>query len=281
LDGLQFEQLDVTDATAVTAAIDGFRPTHVVHLAALTTLAAAEDDTHATWQLHLFGTLNIANAILTLVPDCTLLFIGSGEIYGASAQSGSPLDEATVLAPMSEYAATKAAADLALGAMVRKGLRSIRLRPFNHSGWGQSARFVIPSFAKQIADIESGEASPVLKVGNLDAERDFLDVRDVVDAYTSAIAMSDSLAPGIILNIASGVPIRIHELLDKLLSLSKYSIRVEQDSARMRVNDVPRYIGDSSRAKQLLSWSPRFQVEDMLGEVLDYFRLDKGRKSIS
>jgi GDP-4-dehydro-6-deoxy-D-mannose reductase len=265
-------QLDVTDAAAVRKSIGSFRPTHVVHLAAFTTLAAAQADYHATWQLNLFGTLNVADAILAIVPDCTLLFVGSGEVYGATARSGLALDETSVLAPTNEYAATKAAADLATGAMVQKGLRSIRLRPFNHSGRGQSERFAIPGFAKQIADIELGLVPPVLKVGNLDAERDFLDVRDVVEAYTSAIAMSDELPAGIILNVASGVPVRIRELLDRILALSKCSIRVEQDSARMRANDTPRYVGDSSRARQLLCWSPRFHVDEMLVQVLEDFR---------
>jgi GDP-4-dehydro-6-deoxy-D-mannose reductase len=273
-DGLRLEKLDVADSAAVMAAIGSFRPTHVVHLAALTTLAAAEADYRVTWQLHLFGTLNIANAILALVPNCSLLFVGSGEVYGASAQSGLPLDETAVLAPMSEYAATKAAADLALGAMARKGLRSIRLRPFNHTGCGQSDRFAIPSFAKQIADIELGLAPPVLKVGSLDAERDFLDVRDVVDAYISAIARSSDLPAGIILNIASGMSVRIGELLAKLLALSSLPIRVEQDSARMRPNDISRYVGNALLARQLLDWSPRYQIDEMLRSVLESFRVE-------
>jgi GDP-4-dehydro-6-deoxy-D-mannose reductase len=271
--GSRLEQLDVTDAAAVAAVVADFRPTHVVHLAGLTTLAAAEADYRATWQLHLFGTLNIANAILALAPDCVFLCVGSGEVYGASAQTGLPLDETAVLAPMSEYAATKAAADLALGAMVQKGLRSIRLRPFNHTGPGQSDRFVIPSFARQIAGIEAGSLPPLLKVGNVDAERDFLDVRDVVSAYVSAITASDHLPAGLVLNIASGVPVRIRALLDKLLALSTCTIRVEKDAARMRANDTPRYVGDATRARLLLNWSPRYQIDETLGSVLDYFRV--------
>ncbi len=270
--GSRLDQLDVTNAATVKAVIGRFQPTHIVHLAGLSTLAAAAADYLATWQVHVFGTLSIANAILDIAPDCVLLFVGSGEVYGASARSGLPLDETTVLAPLSEYAATKAAADLALGAMTQRGLRSIRLRPFNHTGPGQSDRFVIPSFAKQIAGIETGMLPPVLKVGNLEAERDFLDVRDIIDAYVSAIEASDHLPAGVILNIASGVPVRIRDLLDKLLALSKCGIRIEQDTARMRVNDTPRYVGDAARARHLLNWSPRYQTDEMLSSVLNSFR---------
>lgn len=271
-DDVQHRQLDVTDAASVRATIASFLPTHVVHLAGLSTLATAAMDYHATWQVHVFGTLNIANAILELAPGCSFLSIGSGEVYGASARSGLSLDETSVLEPLSEYAVTKAAADLALGAMANKGLRSIRLRPFNHTGPGQSEQFVIPSFAKQIAGIEAGLLPPVLKVGNLEAERDFLDVRDVVSAYVSAIGVSDDLAAGIVFNVASGVPIRIRDLLDKLLALSTCAIRVEQDAARTRANDTPRFVGDATRARRLLGWSPQWAIDETLGGVLDHFR---------
>jgi GDP-4-dehydro-6-deoxy-D-mannose reductase len=270
--GSELQQLDITDAAAVARAIVDFNPTHLVHLAGLSTLGAADADRHATWQVHLFGTLNLANAILARSPDCVLLFVGSGEVYGATAQSGLPLGEASVLAPMSEYAASKAAADLALGAMATRGLRSIRLRPFNHTGRGQSNRFVVPNFAKQIADIEAGLLPPVIKVGNLEAERDFLDVRDVVAAYASAVVRSQSLPNSAVLNIASGIPVRIGDLLKKLLALSTCSIRIEQDAERMRPNDVPRYVGDATRARKLLSWSPQYQMTETLYGMLASFR---------
>jgi len=271
-DGSYLQQLDVTDAAAVTRAIADFHPTHLVHLAGLSTLAGAEADRHATWQVHLFGTLNLADAILARSPDCVLLFVGSGEVYGATAQSGLPLGEASVLAPMSEYAASKAAADLALGAMATKGLRSIRLRPFNHTGPGQSDRFAVPNFAKQIAGIEAGLLPSVIKVGNLEVERDLLDVRDVVGAYASAVTRSESLANGVVLNIASGIPVRIRDLVEKLVALSSCPIRIEQDAARMRPNDTPRYVGDATRARQLLSWSPQYQIAQTLDDVLTSFR---------
>ncbi len=115
-----------------------------------------------------------------------------------------------------------------------------------------------------------------MKVGDLDAERDFLDVRDVVAVYVSAIAMSAQLPADLILNVASGVPVRIRDLLDKLLALSKRPIRVEQDAARMRASDVPRYIGDAARARRLLEWSPRYQMDETLRCVLEFSRAHYG-----
>ena len=266
------EELDVTDASAVDQVIARFRPSHVIHLAGVAAIPAAIANAAVVWQVHLFGTLNIANAILSRVPDCTLVFIGSGLVYGASARSGRPLDEATMLAPTNGYEATKAAADLAVGALSAQGLRSIRMRPFNHTGPGQSEDFVVPSFAMQIARIEAGLQPPVLQVGNLEAERDFLDVRDVTAAYALAVARTAAIPSGTILNIASGVPRRIRDLLDRLLGLSIVPITVVPDPERMRPSDTPRFVGDAGLARQLLGWSPERPFDATLADVLTYAR---------
>lgn len=264
--------LDVTDAQAVNKAIDDFRPSHVIHLAGLAAIRFVIANTAVAWQVHLFGTLNIANAILDRVPDCALISVGSGQVYGASARSGLLLDEKTLLAPTNGYEVTKAAADLALGALAAQGLRCIRMRPFNHTGPGQTEEFVIPSFAMQIARIETGLQPPVLRVGNLDAERDFLDVRDVTASYALAVARSDQLASGTILNIASGVPRRISDVLDHLVALSSTAITIEPDPERMRPSDTPRFVGDARLAQSLLGWSPKYRFDDTLAGMLAHSR---------
>ena len=137
-------------------------------------------------------------------PECLFVFASTGDAYGASFKSGRPMTADDTLAPMNTYAATKAAADLALGAMANEGLRAIRVRAFNHAGPGQSEDFVVAAFAKQVALIAQGLQPPVIKVGRLDAQRDFLDVRDVCRAYALCLAKADTIAPGTILNIASG-----------------------------------------------------------------------------
>lgn len=266
------EALDVADADAVSAAIARTAPTHVVHLAGIAAPTAAGASPQAAWRVHVDGTLNLSNAILRSAPDCWLLYVGSGLVYGETAKSGLPLSEEALLAPVDEYAATKAAADLALGAQVHRGLKCIRLRPFNHTGPGQTDAFVVPAFAKQIATIEAGLAPPIIRVGNLDAERDFLDVRDVVRAYALAAKHADNLKSGTIFNVASGVPYRIKDILGNLLSLSRVRIDVEQDAARLRPSDLPRIVGDSRRIRETLSWAPECRLEDTMLDVLNYWR---------
>ena len=263
------EVLDVTDAAAVNAAIVDHQPTHVLHLAGLAAVRSAAFDPAAAWAVHVQGTLNIAQAVMAHAPHCWMINVGSGLIYGDSAKSGQALSETTVLSPVDDYGVTKAAADLALGALARRGLRVIRLRPFNHTGAGQTEAFAIPAFAMQIARIEAGLEVPVLRVGNLDAERDFLDVRDVVKAYVLAVLRANDLESGIILNIASGVPRRIGDLLERLLSLSRARITVEQDPARLRPSDIPRIVGDATLAHSKLGWRPECTLDDMLLSVMD------------
>lgn len=266
------EALDVTDPVAVRETIARFQPTHIVHLAGMAAIPAANADPHATWNLHVYGTLNVAYGILEQAPDCALLFAGSGQVYGASAKAGLPLDEATLLAPVDDYSVTKAAADLALGVLAQQGLLCIRLRPFNHIGPGQSEAFVVPAFAMQIARIEAGVVAPIIQVGNLDAERDFLDVRDVTSAYARAVQEAQNLPPGVILNIASGVPRPIKDILGRLLALSDVQITVEQDPERLRPSDLPRIFGDAALAHKLLDWSPERQFDETIADVLEYCR---------
>lgn len=264
----QIEALDVTDKVAVQDAIVRHRPTHVVHLAAVAALGAARADPENTWRIHVQGALNVAHAILEKAPECWLLHVGSGLVYGESAKAGLPLDESALLAPVDDYAVTKAAADLALGALSRHGLKCIRLRPFNHTGPGQTEAFAVPAFAMQIARIEAGLAPPVIRVGNLDAERDFLDVRDVAGAYAVAAAKSPAMESGTILNISSGKARRMRDMLEKLLSFSHAAITVEQDAGRMRPSDLPRSVGKPERAWQLLGWKPKYAIEQTLADVL-------------
>ena len=263
------QALDVTHREAVKEAIARHRPTHVVNLAGHAATALANADALQTWRIHVDGVLALGRAILESDPGCALVHVGSGLVYGATAARVSPLTEDAVLDPLDEYAATKAAADMALGALARRGLRCVRLRPFNHTGPGQSTDFAIPAFAMQIARIEAGLAPPTVLVGNLEAERDFLDVRDVAAAYALVAARSATLPPGAIFNVASGIPRRMSSLLESLIGLSRTPIRIEQDPQRMRPSEVPSIVGDASRAQALLGWTPRNDLADTLRDVLD------------
>jgi GDP-4-dehydro-6-deoxy-D-mannose reductase len=263
-------QFDVTDRTAVHNAVRNARPDACIHLAAVSAVADARRDPDHAWRVNLHGTLELARAVMEHAPDCRLLFASTSEIYGQSFRSGRPLDETALPAPMNAYAATKAAADVALGAMANDGLHVVRLRPFNHSGPGQSEAFVLPAFARQIARIEAGLQAPPLRVGGLDSMRDFLDVRDVCNAY--AACLRAEWTPGTILNIASGVPRRIGDVLDALLALAGLRTEVAIDTKRLRGTEIKSASGDASRARQLLGWAPSIPWTQTLADVLADWR---------
>lgn len=268
--GTRSVQLDITDAGQVRTVIAAERPTHLFHLAGMAKVY--NPDTRQTWDVNFGGVLNIAMAVRELAPFCRLLCCTSSEIYGHSFRSGEPIDETAQIDPMNAYGASKAGADMLIGEMTKHGLKAIRLRPFNHIGPGQSETFVVPSFAGQIARIECGRQPPVLRVGNLKIRRDFLDVRDVVDAYVRAFARFDHLPQGCAINIASGTSVAIEDILSIFLSLSNARIKVSVDPERLRSGECAVSIGNASRARALLDWAPRFELADTLKWVLNWHR---------
>lgn len=260
--------LDVTDPQAARALIGALQPDVCVHLAGIAAIAAAKAAPEAAWRVNCFGALNIGRAILDSAPACRMLFISSSECYGASFKSGLALDETAPLAPMNIYAASKAGAEMGLCALAAEGLRVIRLRPFNHTGPGQSEDFVVPAFAGQIARIEAGLAQPEMAVGTLETERDFLDVRDVCAAYIACIRHFDALPNNQIVNVATGTAVRIGQVLDLLLAQAKCPISVRQDPARMRRAEIARAAGDAGIALKYLGWRPEFPLRDTLAAAL-------------
>lgn len=268
--GLIESDFDITDPAAVADGVGRASPTAIVHLAAIAAPMEAGRDPDTAWRVNLGGTLNIARACLSA--SSVLLFASSADAYGASFLSGLPLDEGAPLAPLNTYGATKAAADLALGAMAAEGLRAIRMRPFNHTGPGQSESFAVPAFARQIARIEAGLQPPVLEVGALDAERDFLDVRDVCAAYVASVRHADTLPPRCILNLASGRARRIGDVLQELLRVSGVTAEIRSDQALLRPSEIRSAVGDATLAGRLLQWSPKIAWEQTLRDVLADWR---------
>jgi GDP-4-dehydro-6-deoxy-D-mannose reductase len=264
--------LDVTDAEQTLAVVQAEQPTHMMHLAGISVVSEANRDVRKTWDVNTQGTLNLALAIKRGAPTCRLLFCSSAHVYGSSFRSGRPLAEDAPLDPENIYASSKAAADILVGQMAKEGLRAIRLRPFNHTGPGQPPDLAVPSFASQIAAIERGEQEPEIKVGNLSMRRDFLDVRDVVDAYVRTILRFDGLSNGAVFNIASGDAIAVDAILKLLLTMSSKEIKVVPDPERMRSNDMPVMVGNAKAIRRALQWTPRRRVVDTLKSVLDYYR---------
>ena len=264
--------LDVRDASAVSDAVCSVSPDSSIHLAAISTIAVAQADEDRAWQVNLHGTLHVARAILQHAPECQLIFASSADAYGASFRSCIKLTEGAALAPLNLYSATKAAADLALGSMAERGLRVVRLRPFNHTGPGQTPQFVVAAFARQVARIAAGLQKRVLQVGNLDPQRDFLDVRDVCAAYVACVARRDGLAPGTIFNLASGEARRIGDILSDLRALAGISAEARVDQTRKRASETPLAHGDATLARNLLGWAPSMPWSKTLEDVLNDWR---------
>jgi GDP-4-dehydro-6-deoxy-D-mannose reductase len=269
--GRQVISLDITDRIAVRATLRDLKPTHFINLAAVASPAMAAHQSELTWTVNLQGALNVAEAILENCPNTWMLQIGSGMMYGEDATTTRLADEGDMLAPQDNYSASKAAADIAIGAMVHRGLRCIRLRPFSHTGAGQGANYVGPAFASQIARIEKGLQSPTMQTGNLGSYRDFLDVRDVAYAYALAVKNSDQIESGQIFNISSGDLRPIRDILDVMLNLS--TCRIDVTSAdKDPLRGVSRIGGTSEPARKILNWRPRYSFEEIFQDLLIHHR---------
>jgi len=260
--------LDLGDAGSCAAGVRAARPDAVVHLAAQAETGASFRDPQRTWRINLLGTLAMAEAVLREARDAVFVQASSAEVYGLSFQEGRALAEDGALRPANPYAASKAAADLAVGEMALRGLRAVRLRPFNHTGAGQTDGFVVSAFARQVALIAAGRQEPVLRVGALDRWRDFLDVADVCGGYVAALRHADAVAPGVVFNLASGEPRHVGGILDDLVRMAGIAPRIEQDSARLRPTDVTRTEGDSRAALAALGWRPEVPWAATLAAVL-------------
>lgn len=268
----------LSDLALVERTVQMLQPAAIIHLAAVAAPNEARQDPRRAFEVNLTGTLNLAESILRYSPHTRLIFAGSSESYGHSFnRHGGPVPEDAALEPGSLYGVTKAAADLLLGQMAGEGLDVVRFRPFNHTGPGQSESYVVPAFARQIARIEAGLQAPLIAVGNLEAKRDFLDVRDVVEAYVLAATRAAPLPAGIALNLASGTARRIGDILDLLRTLSNKDVAVLQDSVRMRASDTPLAVGDARVAREHLGWQPTISWFDTIKDVLQYWRVQTTR----
>jgi GDP-4-dehydro-6-deoxy-D-mannose reductase len=262
--------IDLLDEEGLRRTIGEAEPDLVFHLAAQSSVGQSTGEAAATWRVNVGGTLNLAQIVATEVPEACVAFVSSSEVYGATFNTGI-VDECAALAPLSIYARTKRAAEDVLGDTLSPNNRLVVFRPSNHSGPAQDARFVLPAFAQQIADIEAKCRIPRVRVGSLVAERDFLDVRDVVSAYLDTLALPD-LERREVFNVASGQVVPIRYLLDRLLAMSTAQVTVEQDPERMRVSEIPRAAVDATRLRSRTGWTPSRTLDQTIGDVLEYYR---------
>ncbi len=262
-------ELDVSDATVLAPFVARARPDAIVHLAAVSSVAASREDPALAFRVNFLGTHALLETVAQHAPRARVLLVGSGEAYGSAPPGAPPFSEASPLRPRSPYACTKAAADLLGMSYAERGFDVVRVRPFNHTGAGQSDAFVASSFARQLVEIERGLRPPVLAVGNLASVRDFLDVSDVVAAYAS---LCDPRVPASAYNVASGRGVSAGELLEQLCALAKVSPRIEVDPARLRPSDCS--IGDASRLRAATGWAPRVAFAQTLGGLLAHWRTE-------
>lgn len=261
---------ELTDAPAVQALLAATAPEQIYHLAGFTDPVRGLRQPELAWSANLTASRVLYEALVKLELRPRVVHVSSGAVYGDPPDPSQLITESTELRPNNPYAASKAAADLLAFQCFRSwGLPIVRARPFNHIGPGLAPRFALANWAVQVAAIERGRQPPVLRVGNLDPERDHLDVRDVVDGY---VALMERGLPGEAYNLAMGQWFTMRTWLDELLKLSRSTIQVQVDPALMRRVETATVRVDVSRIKAAAGWTPRYSLPAMLGGMLDYYR---------
>jgi GDP-4-dehydro-6-deoxy-D-mannose reductase len=264
------QEVDVTDPGALLAALSAAAPDAVYHLAALTHVGKSWDEPLRVLEVNVIGTGAVLAAARECGTDPRILVVSSAEVYGAVTDPALlPLDEESPTAPLTPYAASKLAAE-ALGAQafLGHGQQVLTVRPFNHIGPGQTPNFAVPALAKRIVEADRKKA-PTIPVGNLEARRDFTDVRDVVRAYRLLI---ESGKPGTVYNVCSGRDVSIREIADGLLDLAGTALEFETDPSLVRPVEVPVLRGDPGRLTEATGWKPEIPLRQTLADVLGYWR---------
>ncbi len=269
-DRVRLVECDLRDASSVRDVIDHLRPERIFHLAAQSFVPTSWTAPTESLVTNIIGQLNIFEAVKKLHIMPRIQLACSSEQYGMVHENELPIRETNAMRPLSPYAVSKVGQDM-LGYQYWMSFHIpiIRTRGFNHEGPRRGPVFVCSDFAKEIADIEKGRKPAVIRVGNLEARRDFSDVRDVVRAYSLSLEKGE---PGEAYNICSGRAWTIREMLDMLLGMTKVKVKIEQDAARMRPSDVPVLLGDASKFRKATGWEPTIPFEQTLRDLLDYWR---------
>jgi len=263
-------EADLRDYTSMHAALERSRPDVIFHLAAQSFVPSSWTAPNDTLTTTVSGQTNLFEAVRALRLDPVIQIACSSEQYGLVLPGETPIKETNPLRPLSPYAVSKVAQDyLGYQYFQSYGLKVVRTRGFNHTGPRRGHVFVTSNFCSQVAAIEMGLQEPVIRVGNIDAIRDFTDVRDMVRAYWLAVTKAK---PGEVYNIATGNGIAIREMLERLIALASVEVKIEVDPERLRPSDVEILIGDASKFKADTGWEPRIPFDQTLRDLLDYWR---------
>jgi len=267
---IHLHDCDLRDSGSVYRLIADLKPDRIYHLAAQSYVPMSWTAPQETFVTNVIGQLNIFEAVRATGCSCRIQIAGSSEEYGLVMPDETPIKETNPLRPLSPYAVSKVAQDL-MGYQYHQSYKMhiIRTRGFNHTGPRRGMVFVTSNFARQIAEIEKGKREPILYVGNLEAVRDFTDVRDTVRAYYLILEKG---APGEVYNVATGKGYKIRQVLETLQGLSTAKFQIKQDPKRLRPSDVELLIGDPTKLKSATGWEPLYSFEQTLKDLLDYWR---------
>jgi GDP-4-dehydro-6-deoxy-D-mannose reductase len=271
-DNVHYISTDLDNEEELIQILNRIRPDHIYHLAGQSSVKLSWEKKAETLEANVSKTVHLLEAIRKseVADSVSVLTVGSSEEYGKVDQDEMPIKETTPLRPISPYGISKATVSmLARHYYQAYGLQIIHARPFNHIGPGQGMGFVTSDFAKQIVEIEKGIKSPTITVGNLTAERDFIDVRDITKAYFSVVRFGGA---GESYNICSGKPTRISNVLNYYLSITKNNIEILNDVNLMRPIDVPLYYGSNDKLTHDTSWKPLIPLEESLIDILNHCR---------
>ncbi|MBI5374471.1 MAG: GDP-mannose 4,6-dehydratase [Candidatus Schekmanbacteria bacterium] len=269
-------ECDIRDSYSVTNAIGSIKPDRIFHLAAQSFVPTSWNMPEETLSTNIIGNLNILESVKTLGINPFILTACSSEEYGIVNAGEIPVKEENPLRPLSPYAVSKVGQDMLSYQYFKSyGINVVRTRAFNHTGPRRGDVFVSSNFAKQIAEIERGKNPPVIYTGNLDARRDFTDVRDMVRAYWVAL---EKCEPGEVYNICTGADYSIREILEILLSYTDIKVSIKTDPQRLRPSDLPVLCGDNSKFCKATGWKPEIPLKQTLLDILNYWRRKVGDK---
>lgn len=262
--------LNILDKDEIVNLLFRIRPDYIFHLAAQSSVGVAWKNPGLTIDINIKGSINVLDAVRELYYKPRILLVGSGEEYGYIREEETPINEENRIRPGNIYAATKACQNM-IGNIYAKAydMQVMMVRAFNHIGPCQAPMFVVSDFCKQVSEIEKGRREPVIYVGNLNAKRDFTDVRDVVRAYY-LLAQQGKI--GETYNVGSGHALLISDILNMIIKMSGTSIRIEVDKNKLRPIDVPIIEADISKIKEITGWEPAITIEQTIKETLEYWR---------
>lgn len=263
--------IDLRSRSSIESVLTETSPDCIFHLAALSSVSCSWKTPEETFQTNLLGTLHLFHSVMTHAADSRFIFVGSGEEYGGNCSETAPFTEESACQPRNPYAVSKLAAGLTLDLLTaRTKMRHVHLRPMNHYGPFQREGFVIADFCAQIARAEQGKGSRILRVGNLEAKRDFLYIEDIISAYITLVEATEY--PNRVYNLSSGQVCSIHDILHHLLSMSKVPISVEIDPEKFRPVELPVLVSSAKRMSQDFGWQPKYSLKAGLEKTLNWWR---------